>query len=94
LETTDPYEGTKLNLDNEYVAKTEELLTQSFGVAPLLKYSGGGLPIVTHFEKILGVPQVLTPLANEDCNMHGANENFNIEILEKALKFSQSFFTK
>ncbi len=94
LQITDPYEGIKLDVNNEYVKKAEQLLEKSFGSKPIHKYSGGGLPIVTLFHELLRVPQVLIPLGNEDCNMHGANENFDKDILKKALDFSQQFFSK
>ncbi len=32
-------------------------------------------------------------MANEDCNMHGANENFKISLIKKGLKFSKMFFS-
>lgn len=32
-------------------------------------------------------------MANEDCKMHGVNENFKIELIKKGLKFSQMFFS-
>jgi acetylornithine deacetylase/succinyl-diaminopimelate desuccinylase-like protein len=93
FEISDPYEGIKLDVNNEYVHAAEKLLEKSFGKKPIRKYSGGGLPIVTLFHEHLKVPQVLVPLGNEDCNMHGANENFDKDILKKALDFSQRFFS-
>jgi len=93
FETTDPYEGIKLDINNEYVHEAEKILEQSFSTKPIRKYSGGGLPIVTLFNELLKVPQVLVPLGNGDCNMHGANENFDKKILQKALDFSEKFFT-
>lgn len=94
FEITDPYEGIKLDINNEYVQKAQEKLTEAFQTQPLHKYSGGGLPIVTLFNDLLKVPQVLVPLGNEDCNMHGVNENFDKAILEKALLFSNNFFSE
>ncbi len=94
MQVDDIHEGVKLDLNNEYVTKAKELLEKAYGTNPLCKYSGGGLPIVTYFKNAFGAPQVLVPLANEDCNMHGANENFNLDDVEKSLKFSKSFFSK
>ncbi len=94
MEVDDIHTGVKLNLDNNYVRKAQEILAKAYATQPLLKYSGGGLPIVTYFEEALTVPQVLVPLANEDCNMHGANENFNLDDVEKSLRFSSEFFSK
>ncbi|MDQ3099666.1 MAG: M20/M25/M40 family metallo-hydrolase [bacterium] len=92
IEVNDIHQGVKIDLNNDYIHKAKAILEKAYGTKPLLKYSGGGLPIVTFFEEALGVPQVLVPLANEDCNMHGANENFNLEDIEKSLEFSKEFF--
>ncbi|GAB4285397.1 MAG: dipeptidase [Candidatus Dojkabacteria bacterium] len=92
LEISDPYEGIKLPLDNEYIIDAKAKLTEAFGKEPKIKFSGGGLPIVTLLVEQLGVQNaVLVPLGNEDCNMHGINENYNKDILEKGLNFSKKF---
>ena len=55
------------------------------------KFSGGGLPIVTLFDQILKMPNVLVPLGNEDCAMHAPNENYDLKYLDKSLSFSREF---
>lgn len=94
IDVASPYEGIKLDLANKYVESAKKYLTDAFGVDALVKFCGGGLPIVTHFDAVLGVPQVLAPLGNEDCAMHAANENYNLDVLEKALDFSYKFWSK
>ena len=94
MELSDPYEGVKLNIDNEYVKKTVKVLEEAYGTKAVFKYVGGGLPIVTYFSEKLKIPVVSTPFANEDCNMHAVNENFLKSDLQKALKFSRIFLTK
>lgn len=93
LEISDPYEGIKLDLDNDYIKEAYSALEDAFGKKPFYKFSGGGLPIVTLFVEELGVKNALmVSLGNEDCNMHGINENFDKNILEKGLAFSRKFF--
>ena len=94
LELSDPYEGVKLKIDNEYVKKTVKVLEEAYSTKTVFKYVGGGLPIVTYFSEKLKIPVVSTPFANEDCNMHAVNENFLKSDLQKALKFSRIFLTK
>jgi acetylornithine deacetylase/succinyl-diaminopimelate desuccinylase-like protein len=94
IENSDPYDGIKLDVDNSYIQKAVELLEQTFNKTPLKKYSGGGLPIVTLLDQVLKVPQVLVPLANEDCNMHGANENYTIQNISMSLEWSKKFLGK
>lgn len=86
--------GVFLDVSNKYVEKAETLLAESFGTDVLRMYCGATLPIVADFKNLLNMPQVLAPLANEDCNMHGANENYDMEILNKSLEFSRRFFGK
>ena len=69
-ETTESYEGIKLDLNNEFVKKTEKILAEAYGKKVVFKFSGGGLPIVTLFAQELAMPNVLVPLGNEDCAMH------------------------
>lgn len=88
----DPYEGIKLNTENEYVKKAVGVWEKVAGKKPLFKYVGGGLPIVTLFNDVLKVAQVVTPLANEDCAMHAVQENIKIVNVERGLAFSQMFF--
>ncbi len=92
LELNSPYEGVKLDIENQHVGKARNLLEQIWQGQVIFKYVGGGLPITTYFNEVLQIPQVLVPFANEDCNMHGANENFDLKYLDKAMKFSQEFF--
>ena len=94
LEAVDLHEGVKLNLDNTYVQESKKLLEECFGATCYYLFGGGGLPIVTYFDSIWQVPGLLLPLGNEDCNMHAVDENFDISILDKGLRFSERFFSK
>jgi acetylornithine deacetylase/succinyl-diaminopimelate desuccinylase-like protein len=91
--TSDPYQGIVLDVNNEYTQKAKAILESVWAKPAILKYNGGGLPITTYFGQVLKIPQVLIPFANEDCNMHGANENFDLAYLEKAISFSQRFLS-
>jgi acetylornithine deacetylase/succinyl-diaminopimelate desuccinylase-like protein len=94
LRVESKYHGIKLDLENEYVQLAQEYLQKAFDKESFFKFCGGGLPIVTHFDEVLGVPEVLAPLANEDCAMHATNENYNKNVLKRALKFSKVFWSK
>lgn len=94
LDTQDPYDGIKLNPDNNYIKKAEGILLKVYGKDQVVfEYSGGGLPIVTLFDELMGIPQVIVNLANEDCGMHAPNENFNLDIAKKGMAFSKDFFS-
>jgi acetylornithine deacetylase/succinyl-diaminopimelate desuccinylase-like protein len=78
--------GVELEVDAAPVQRAARILEEVYGEALI--------PIVTDFATELGVPQVLIPLANEDCHMHAANENFSLTALEYALSFSEKFFSR
>jgi acetylornithine deacetylase/succinyl-diaminopimelate desuccinylase-like protein len=48
--------------------------------------------VIHDFQKVLGVPILLVPLANLDGNMHGTDENMTLTAIQKGLQFSQLFF--
>ncbi len=66
-------------------------LEKVYGTTVLKKYCGATIPIAALFEELLKIPQLYIPLANEDCNMHGADENFTIELAKKGLMFAEHF---
>lgn len=70
------------------------LLEKSHGKKAIFKNVGGAIPVVADFKHIFGKDTVSVGLGNEDCNMHGINENFKIDLVKKGLKFSQLFFSK
>lgn len=82
----------KVDSTNSMVSRAKEILKDVYWNPPLHNYSGGGLPIVKLFAEVLGLSNVLVPLANDDCNMHGVNENFAIDLVKKGFEFSRKFF--
>ncbi|GBD34050.1 putative succinyl-diaminopimelate desuccinylase [bacterium HR34] len=81
----------KINVNNKYVERAREVLESVWKKKVVFKYVGGSLPITNYFHDILKTPLVMAPLANEDCNMHGVNENFNIDFIRKGIDFSLKF---
>ena len=86
--------AVRYDIDNIYVQKAMILLKSIYGKSVLITHHGATLPMVSSLDQILKKPIVDVPLVNEDCNMHGANENYEIANLNKALKFSRAFLKK
>ena len=93
FEHTEPYKAIKIDINSAIVKKVQALLGIAYGTPALVKPVGGGIPVVCDFKDELGVDSMLISLGNEDCNMHGVNENFRIDLLEKGVAFSEMFFT-
>ena len=91
---TKPYGPVVLDYKSDIAQNTLSLVKSAYGKEPLIKYVGGGIPIVLDFKNTLGKDSILVPLGNHDCNMHGANENISIDAIQNGLAFSRSFFQK
>ena len=94
IDSTEGWRGLKLDVNNGYICKAAAILKDIYGEEPLYIYCGGSIPVIVDFREILGLPQVLVPLVNEDCNMHAVNENYELKQLERSLEFSEKFFSK
>ncbi len=84
-------EGVKpirIGSDSAIAKKAASLLKDEFGKDVLYKYCAATIPIVVDFKELLNVQQLLLPFGNEDCNMHGANENFEIDLIKKDIRVS------
>lgn len=84
--------GMKLDLNNKFTKRAGKILEEVYGGKLVIKNGGGTLPIAAGFRDILKSPQVLIPLANEDCDVHSASENMTIKAIKKGLEFSSRFF--
>jgi len=49
-----------------------------WGKRPVFKREGGSVPVVTQFQRILGVESVNTGFALPDDNMHSPNEKMHL----------------
>lgn len=86
--------AVKIDISDHIFSTIQDILTHVWGCKPVNKHVGGSIPIVTTFQQVLKVPIIMLPLGNEDCNMHGVDENFRIEYLRKALQVSKKVLGK
>jgi acetylornithine deacetylase/succinyl-diaminopimelate desuccinylase-like protein len=82
----------KVDLSSKEYQRAINLLEQEYEDKVLVDYCGATLPIVVDFKEVFGIDPLLVSLANDDCNMHGVDENFDIGLIQKGLKFSHKFF--
>lgn len=61
---------------------------KGFGAAPVFIRSGGSIPVVNTFQKILGIPAVLMGFGLPDDHIHGPNEKFHLPNFYKAIATS------
>jgi len=66
-------------------------LRTAFETEPYLIRSGGSIPIVADFERVLGSPVVLMGFGLPDQNAHSPNENMHLPTYKKGIKSSALF---
>ncbi len=64
--------------DNHFVRASAEAMRQVFGKDTVFIRSGGSIPIVADFEKVLKIPSVMMGFGLPDDNLHAPNEKFHI----------------
>ena len=94
IEVSDHGDGCALNTDIPFANQISQLLTTSYQKPVLYKNVGGSIPILKDFQEKLNIPVLSVSLGNDDCNMHGVDENFQIDLIDKGLQFSKKLFTK
>lgn len=86
--------AVKIDIDNEKIKEASELLEEVYKEKVVYKFVGGSIPAVLDFKEVLGKETISISLGNEDCNMHGVDENFRVDLIEKGIEFSKRFFGK
>lgn len=94
IDKNSSWKAIKLDVSNPKVQEATELLEEVYGKKVVYKYVGGSIPVIVDFKNTLGKETISISLGNEDCNMHGVDENFTIDLIKKALEFSEKFFSK
>jgi acetylornithine deacetylase/succinyl-diaminopimelate desuccinylase-like protein len=64
---------------------------QVFRRAPVWVRSGGTIPVVSAFQRVLGIPTVLMGFASPGDNLHGPNERFSLRNFERGILTSVAF---
>lgn len=94
IEYSECWNPIEIKHENELVEEIKKLLLSIYRKKTIENYVGGSLPIVGVFKEVLCQNPISISLANEDCNMHGIDENIKIENVKKGLEFSEKFFGK
>ena len=70
----------------------EKAYTDVFGREPVPVRSGGSIPIISTFEKILGVKTILMGFGLEEDRIHAPNENFPVDLFYKGIETVANFY--
>ncbi|WP_079912621.1 dipeptidase [Paenibacillus sp. 32352] len=71
--------------EHPYIQAAARAYEDGFGKTPVYIRSGGSIPIVEVFSKVLGAPVVMMDFGLPGENMHGPNEHFHLENFDKGI---------
>jgi acetylornithine deacetylase/succinyl-diaminopimelate desuccinylase-like protein len=77
--------------DTPAIQAASRAYQQIFGVEPIYSLEGGGIPVVTVFQKVLDAPIVLMGFGLPDDNLHAPNEKFHLPLFYKGIRTSITF---
>ncbi len=80
--------GVLVDPASPYITAAAKAIERGFGNRPVLIREGGSIPIVTHFQQILGVDTLLLGWGLNDDNTHSPNEKFNLADFHRGIKAS------
>jgi acetylornithine deacetylase/succinyl-diaminopimelate desuccinylase-like protein len=83
-----------INRRHQAISAAEAAYHRSFGVPPVFLRSGGTIPAVSLFQRLLGVPTVLMGFALPDDRMHAPNEKFHLPNFYKGIATSIHFLAQ
>ncbi|MDD6124394.1 MAG: dipeptidase [Bacteroidales bacterium] len=79
-------EGYVCPIDLPAYRAAEAGFTEAFGKRPLAVRRGGSIPIISDFERVLGVKTILMGFGLESNAIHSPNENFPLDLLSKGIQ--------
>jgi len=81
-----------LDTNHEDLSGVKSLLADIYKKEVLCRSVGASIPVVAELQEVFDVPIAMVSLCNDDCNMHGINENFSEEHIMKALNFTNRYW--
>jgi acetylornithine deacetylase/succinyl-diaminopimelate desuccinylase-like protein len=79
-------------MDSVAYQAAAKALETTFGKRPIPVYSGGSIPIIATFEKVLGIKTILMGFGLDSDAIHSPNENFPVTNLFKGIESVIHFY--
>ena len=78
--------------DNRFVQAAGRAIEQGFGKAPVYCREGGSIPVISTFQRELGLPAVLFGIGLPDENAHAPNERLDLGNFYNGIVASASLY--
>ena len=88
VRTFSPIEPALVDRNHPAVQAAAMAYKKGFGAAPVFIRSGGSIPVVNTFQKLLGIPAVLMGFGLPNDHIHGPNEKFHLPNFQRAIATS------
>lgn len=78
--------GLRLPTDGPYLPRARQALADEWGIDPALVGSGGSIPVVGDFKKILGMDSLMIGFGLDDDRIHSPNEKYDLQSYHKGIR--------
>ena len=82
----------KLEGDNPEYKAAEEAYMETYGKRPIPMRSGGSIPIISEFERVLGIKSILMGFGLGSDAIHSPNENYRVDHFYKGIETIIAFY--
>lgn len=69
-----------------------EALKKTYGICPIPVRSGGSIPVISNFDKVLGIKSILLGFGLQEDAIHSPNENFPLDQFFKGIETIIEFY--
>lgn len=76
----------RLPLDGPYLPRARTALAEEWGRDPVLAGSGGSIPVVGDFKRILGMSALMVGFGLDDDRIHSPNEKYDVESFHRGIR--------
>ena len=83
IETFGMAPAFEVRADSPWIAKARQVLADEYGRSAVLVGSGGSIPVVESFRRVLGLDTLLMGFGLSDDQVHSPNEKFDIRCLDQ-----------
>lgn len=81
-----------VDTNNAFMQAAIDAYEQGWGKAPIFMREGGSIPVVTDFQRELGLPVILMGFGLNNDGAHGPNEHFKIDMFRKGIHTAIYFY--